>query len=759
MAQLLHHQDSAFYGKEMQGCRWSFLQLFGFRRHRLRSNKMISDKKHGQEKSTGGSRLRGCYVPLKDEDSGVTNEHENSQVKNKQKGSKKNSGKAGLRSFISRKLYGKEGQKEKMLPVAPRLLRTLSIHYLESNVYVFDGESAPNGNGSSHGAKSSLQNATDTNLQHSTLDGSSSDTSSSQILSRGDELVKRKSHRSISMDGILHKVPYGQKVSGETIIEELPRSASATYDRDGLKPYTAKRNLNQGFRRSRSLSESLESYSHLLDSISSSEAKRVLTSSKSTRDHSLSGSGETFELQRSSSSQLRSKGLTRFSEYLAIPEDALASHATDKILVDGDVKFAADESSCNKVVSGSEKPVLLEEYLSDDAAASTKASFGIAPLSSEVVDISEEHSATACVDDQVVPSTEVSLCTDPSRPKVDIPEEHEPTLLTLLQSEDIGIAEQHATPSDDQVQSCTPQPSKDINIAEEHAVISNKDEIQSFEGTCCVPYPNQDSEDDLDLSCEQETESPTSVLDVAFSNHPASSEYHDTRLDDSSSLEENIVHSNEEGDLVSDDDLDSSTSVKQSTSSPTHENLQDNNFSDLQAIADPENEAVLTYVKEIFSKSSFTTEPLFDAWHSENIAALQKEDCQHNELSFSASPVAASDLAFADMSADELLLFDLTNEALLDMYKKYAAADGWSKNSRPKPVGQRAMKELWDRVSRQLDEQPRSGVDVDGLLSSDLAKADRWMEFWGDGDKVGERIADFVFERLITELARQLAKF
>jgi len=176
MAQMLHHQDSGLYGKETQGRRWSFLQFFGLRR-RPRSVKMLTDKKHGQEKSTGVSRLRGCYVPLKDEDSSVTDDHKNTPDRNKHKGSKKNSGKTSLKSLISRKFYGKEGHKEKMLPVAPRLLRTLSIHYLESNVYVFDGESAPRGDGSSHGAKHSQQNATDTSLQHNTLDGSGSDAS------------------------------------------------------------------------------------------------------------------------------------------------------------------------------------------------------------------------------------------------------------------------------------------------------------------------------------------------------------------------------------------------------------------------------------------------------------------------------------------------------------------------------------------------------------------------------------------------------
>jgi hypothetical protein len=268
--------------------------------------------------------------------------------------------------------------------------------------------------------------------------------------------------------------------------------------------------MNQGFRRSRSLSESLESYSHLLDSISSSEAKRMLTSSKSTRNH-----------------YLESKGLTRLAEYIVITDDTSASHAADKIAVDGDVKSAVHESSCNEAAGGSENPVLPEEHSNDErgVSASIEADLCIAPLPSEVAGVSEECTAATCDDEQVLSSAEIN----------DIPEEHAETcdddlihssteddsctLLRLLQSEDANIAEQHATPSDDQTLSCTAQPSEDISIAGENAMISKDDQIRSFEGTCCVPDPNQDTEDELNLGCEQETESPTSVLDVAFSDH------------------------------------------------------------------------------------------------------------------------------------------------------------------------------------------------------------------------------------------------
>ncbi|KAF7034939.1 hypothetical protein CFC21_045887 [Triticum aestivum] len=741
MAQLLHPQDSGFYGRKEMGGRWSFLELFGLRRRLRSTKKMITDKKHCKERSTGGSKLRGCYVPFKDEDSGVTDEqravideYKNTKVKNKQKGSKKSSGKSGLKSLFSRKLHGKEDQKEKMLPVGPKLLRTLSIHYLENNDYVLNGQSAANGDGSSHGAKLSPPNDTSTNLQQDTL---------SNLDGSGTDHVKRKSHRSISMDGVLHKVPYGQRLSGDNIRQELPRSASATYDRDGLKPYigtAAKRHGNSGFRRSRSLSESLESYSHLLDSISSSESKRVLTSSKSTRDHSLDGPGVATALQRTSNSQLRSKSVVRLAEFLVIPEDTLAPEVPDEIV--GDVKLAVDEASCNEVAGGSENPVSLEELLSecDVVESSTEDNLCIAPLSSsEVVDVSEEEAATCDDDLEVLSSTQAKLCTDPSASEVDIPEDHATTcndddddlihlstgadpctLLGLLQSEDINIAEQQVTPSDVQIQSCaTAQPSEDIDIAEEPAIISEDNQIQSFDALKSV-------KDSLPV--------------------------------------EKTVHSSESPDhsVGTDDDLESSISVTLPTSSSAPENiLQENNLSDLNALqeaaADPKNEAELAYVKDIFNKSSFRDEALFDGWCSQNRAALQEDDCQHYDA-------AAAAIDFTDMSADELLLFDLTNEALLDVYKDYAAGESrqprFSAFQRPKPVGERALRELRSRVGRRLDERPQSGVevDVDAVLSSDLAKADRWGNFRREADQVASLVANSVLDRLVTELALQLAK-
>ncbi|KAK8452384.1 hypothetical protein SEVIR_5G101100v4 [Setaria viridis] len=579
-----------------------------------------------------------------------------------------------------------------MLPVAPKLLRTISIHYLESNEYVIDGESASSGDGSSHSTKLSLQNATDTNLRHSTSsipDGCVSDLSSSLLLKRDDSRVKRKSHRSISMDGVLHKVPYGKKVCGDIISEGLPRSASATYDRDGLKPYigtAAKRHVNQGFRRSRSLNESLEDYSRLLDAISSSESKRILTSSKSTRDHSLDAPGVMTSLQRASEVELGSQGLGRLDENPVTAEDALAPHVQEKTDADGDAEVTMDDSSGDVVAGDPEKPAFLEEHMNEekgDVAVSAQEDSYIVPSPSEVVDTSEEQAATCDNNDQVPSSAEFELCAAHSM------------------SEEVGILEEHVETCHDaqihssvQADSCTTLLSEYTNIAEEQTPTSQDNQMHAFQ-------------------------IQKSIKDT--------------------SLKPRILHLND-ADVSVDTDI-----------------VQESDFGNLNGFeVDPIHEAEFNYVKDIFKKSSFSNEILLDEWYAQNIGALQEEDCQHYEA-------AAAACDFTDMSTDQLLLFDLTNEALLDIYKKYSVSKSrfswFSSSGRPKPVGHRGLKELWSRVSCRIDERPWSSIEVDSILSKDLAKSDHWMNFEKDADDMGNKVADFVFDKLLTELVLQLAEF
>jgi hypothetical protein len=410
-----------------------------------------------------------------------------------------------------------------MLPVAPKLLRTISIHYLESNEYVLDGEGSSSVDDSLHGSTPSMQDTTNTDLQHATSDtvgGSDNNTSFLLSLKRENSHVKRKNHRSISMDGVLHKVPYGKKMSDDVISEVLPRSASATYDRYGQKPYigiAAKRHSTEGFRRSHSLTESLESYSHILDSIANSESKRTLASSKSTRDHSLDGPSVFSSLPRTSNAESRSQGLTIHDENL---EDALASYGNDAEETDdhGDKEVGVDERSSDEITGGSGNLFLSEECISDkkyDVAESTEAHSCTGPSSSEVVDISKYQAAAYEDNGQSCSPIEINLCDAHSAPKeVDSLDRH----AAICDDDD-------ETQSSMQSDSCIPS-SEDTTIAEENTTYSHDNQMHSFhdskpiEGTFCVPDPGHEFE--ADISCGQETESPISVIDAAFSDDPAS---------------------------------------------------------------------------------------------------------------------------------------------------------------------------------------------------------------------------------------------
>jgi hypothetical protein len=116
-----------------------------------------------------------------------------------------------------------------------------------------------------------------------------------------------------------------------------------------------------------------------------------------------------------------------------------------------------------------------------------------------------------------------------------------------------------------------------------------------------------------------------------------------------------------------------------------------------------------------------------------------------------------------DMSTEQLLLFDLTNEALLDIHTKHSVCKSklsWlSSCKRSKPVGHLALRELWSKLSRQLDEQPRYTVEADTILSRDLAKSYHWTNFQRDGDNLGGELREFVFRKLLTELILELAEF
>ncbi|KAJ0983992.1 hypothetical protein J5N97_002348 [Dioscorea zingiberensis] len=87
----------------------------------------------------------------------------------------------------------------------------------------------------------------------------------------------RERHR-ISMDSILHKIPYGLKVSNNVskgVVGSWQRCASESLVGDSSSCLPNSKYANKQIRRSRSLTESLDRYSSLLESISSREPNKL----------------------------------------------------------------------------------------------------------------------------------------------------------------------------------------------------------------------------------------------------------------------------------------------------------------------------------------------------------------------------------------------------------------------------------------------------------------------------------------------------
>ncbi|XP_020583399.1 uncharacterized protein LOC110026691 isoform X2 [Phalaenopsis equestris] len=97
---------------------------------------------------------------------------------------------------------------------------------------------------------------------------------------------KKKEHRRVFMDGILHRIPFGRKV-----MEAMKKSKSGLWDVSTMEKFDREGKLNscwnkfnkhvpRNIQRSHSLSDSVAKYSHLFESISKEEFKELTERTK-----------------------------------------------------------------------------------------------------------------------------------------------------------------------------------------------------------------------------------------------------------------------------------------------------------------------------------------------------------------------------------------------------------------------------------------------------------------------------------------------
>jgi len=166
-----------------------------------------------------------------------------------------------------------------------------------------------------------------------------------------------------------------------------------------------------------------------------------------------------------------------------------------------------------------------------------------------------------------------------------------------------------------------------------------------------------------------------------------------------------------------------------------------------------EEEAEFNYVKAVLKKSGFGegSEEFLAAWYS----AYEPVD----QLLFVEEPETMRD----DSSLNhQLLLLDLINEVLLEVYESFVACTtGLSRycaRLRPVPVGDRLLEEVWAKVSRQLSSQQGMNHTIERIEARDYAKNDGWMNLQWDVERVGIYLEGLILDNLVDEMTVDLVR-
>ncbi|KAG2242485.1 hypothetical protein Bca52824_095669 [Brassica carinata] len=109
---------------------------------------------------------------------------------------------------------------------------------------------------------------------------------------------------------------------------------------------------------------------------------------------------------------------------------------------------------------------------------------------------------------------------------------------------------------------------------------------------------------------------------------------------------------------------------------------------------------------------------------------------------------------------NHLLLFDLINEVLIEIYERsyHYCPKPLSSLCRihPMPVGYSVLKDVWVRINCYLSYKPHDEQSFDEIMSRDLRRDDGWMGLQFESECVGIEVEDLIFEELLEELLDEI---
>ncbi|XP_076881545.1 protein TRM32-like [Bidens hawaiensis] len=180
---------------------------------------------------------------------------------------------------------------------------------------------------------------------------------------------------------------------------------------------------------------------------------------------------------------------------------------------------------------------------------------------------------------------------------------------------------------------------------------------------------------------------------------------------------------------------------------------------DLESVKDnPE----FQFVKQVLDKSGFLKNALLGEWYSsyQPIDPLLFEEVEtsllQNKLLEDLDSMKDEEVVQKIINDHHLLLFDLINEALLEIHGKTYTycphALTYRSKVSPMPVGCRVLEQVWDVVNMYLSWKPEFQPSLDDIVSRDLAKGSGWMNLQADAEFVGIELEELLMDDLLDEL-------
>ncbi|KAM0953538.1 putative protein TRM32 [Dioscorea sansibarensis] len=570
----------------------------------------------------------------------------------------------------------------------------------------------------------------------------------------------KKEQQRISMDGLLHKIPYGRKVSKRDERHNLW---------DGPAPENSfsanSKHYSRGFQRSRSLSDSLESYSRLLESVSFREYDHKVSENVNGERHTL-GDGLAPEKPLSANGKhysrrvWRSRSLSEsFESYSRLLESVSFRESTrlpDELrLVQEDpvMQDKKNPRTLGRILSNPEYGSYLQTkvLLTGDGAVNPVGSY--VPKHTYSIIPAVECKET----NMLSPHTLASETIDGGLEEI--------AAMNELDQNPKGISKDLVDVEE----------AEDGHISVEHSLRVNGGDIAdgNSEKEMLVNALDQSSQPDAidDLKGEQSSYSFINEQEVTIKEEPCNKQTKPSPISDlNSCIEEETVcpakYSAIEGgsELRIGGILCEGSNVQSDKDNEVDVTETDATKTQLQsavAVADAfyvevdkKDEAEFMYVRDLLKKSEFSGQNLpreFYSPYPEVHHSLLHTDTKHS--SHESADIATDD---PEMSLDHQLRFDLINEVLADIYvRSFSYWPGFmhfNSRTRPMPSGYHILEEVWENISWHLGSQTQhTSQNLDSIIARDFTTNDGWMNLRWDAECVALELEALLFDDLLHE--------